>query len=48
MNVVTVRLGVRRMLKYAAHRIPREGGTGLDLGYIRRVTRMVERQRKGM
>src|SRR5688572_4916851 len=48
MNVVTVRLGVRRMLKYAAHRFPGEGGSGPDLGYIQRVTGMLERRPKGL
>jgi hypothetical protein len=48
MNVVTIRLWVRRMLKYAAHRILGEGGAFLDLGYIQRVTGTVERRRKGL
>jgi hypothetical protein len=46
MNVVTVRLGVLRMLKYAAHRYPGEAGAGPDLGYIRPVTGTVEPWRK--
>jgi hypothetical protein len=48
MNVVTVRLGVRKMLKYAAHRFRGEGGSGPGLGYIQRVIRMLERRRKGL
>jgi hypothetical protein len=43
MNVVTVRLGVRRILKYAVHRYRMEGGVlRPDLGYIRWVTGAVE------
>jgi hypothetical protein len=36
------------MLKYAAHRFQGEAGSGADLGYIQRVTGMLERRRKGL
>jgi hypothetical protein len=52
MNVVTVRLGVRRMLKYAAHRFRGEvgsrAGSRADLGYIPRVIGTLERRPKGL
>jgi hypothetical protein len=36
------------MLKYAGHRFQGEGGSGPDLGYIRRVIGMLERRRKAL
>jgi hypothetical protein len=48
MNVVTVRLWVRRIVKYAAHRFQAEGGSEPDLGYIQRVIGMLERWLKGL